>query len=209
MVRSLFVVASLALSLAVSAQSPDAVTAPQVKEGDTWTYARSDALDRARAAKYTTTVKSVAADGYVTSVQPLEGSMTAREDRYTKDGNPIEFEGVKFDPFVTVFSFPMSAGKQWDSKHTWFSPAGNFQLSGARRTKVVGWETIKTPAGEFKALKFTAETQIMGRAGFGSSTQNTYWYAPEVRRLVRTENKGFGGAARDEVIELISFKLAP
>jgi hypothetical protein len=209
MLRSLLAAALLSSALAATAQTSETVSAPQFKEGDTWTYARSDKMDRTRAAKFTTTVKSVSTDGYVTSVQPLEGSMSAREDRYTRDSNLIEFEGFKFEPFVGVFEFPLSPGKQWDSKYTWFSPTANAQLSGTRRTKVVGWETIKTPAGEFKALKLTAETQIIGRSGFGSSTQATYWYAPEARRAVRLEAKGFGAAARDEVVELVSFKLTP
>jgi hypothetical protein len=208
MSRFLVIAALLANSFTVNAQTAETVGAPSVKEGDSWTYVRSDKMDRTRAAKYTTTVKSVSADGYVTAVEPLEGSMTAREDRYNKDGNLVDFEGFKFQPFVGIYEFPLSAGKQWESKYTWFSPTANAQLSGTRRNKVAGWETVKTPAGEFKALKITAETQIMGRSGFGSSTQATYWYAPDVRRLVRVETKGFGAAARDEVVELVSYKLA-
>jgi len=208
MSRILLFAVLLFSSLAITAQNTETVGAPGVKEGDTWTYSRSDKLDRTRAAKYTTTVKSVSTDGYVTSVEPIEGSITAREDRYTKDGNPIELEGFKYQPFIGVYDFPLSAGKQWESKFTWWSPTANAQLSGTRRVKVVGWETVKTPAGEFKAIKVNAETQIMGRGGFGSSTQSTLWYAPEARRTVRFETKGFGGAARDEVVELVSYKLA-
>jgi hypothetical protein len=207
MSRLLFSAALVMSSLAVSAQTTDTVSAPPVKEGDSWTFVRSDKMDRTRAAKYITTVKSVSADGYVTSIDPNEGSMTAREDRYTKDGNPIEFEGFKFQPFIVIYDFPLLAGKQWESKYTWSNPAGAL-LTGTRRAKVVGWETVKTPAGEFKAMKITAETQIMGRGGFGSSIQQTLWYVPEVRRPVRVESKGFGASARDEVIELLSYKLA-
>jgi hypothetical protein len=209
MLRSLLFPALLAVSFSVPAQSSDSATAPSFKEGDTWTYTRTDKMDRTRAAKFSTTVKSVTADGYVTSVQPIEGSMSPREDRFTKEGNPIELEGFKYQPFVGLYDFPLSPGKQWESKFTWWSAQANADLSGTRRTKVVGWETVKTPAGEFKALKLVAETQIMGRGGFGSSNQVTVWYAPEVRRAVRSEFKGFGAAARDEVTELVSYKLAP
>lgn len=208
MSRILLFAALLVSSLAATAQNTETVGAPGVKEGDTWTYSRFDKLDRTRAAKYTTTVKSVSTDGYVTSVEPTEGSMTAREDRYTKDGNLVMFEGFEFKPFVGLYEYPLSAGKQWESKYTWWSPTANAQLSGTRRVKVVGWEAVKTPAGEFKALKISAETQIMGRGGMGSSVQSTLWYVPEVRRAVRLETKGFGAAARDEVIELVSYKLA-
>lgn len=208
MSRMLFFATLLLSPLAVWAQTADSVTAPVVKEGDSWTYVRSDKMDRTRAAKYTTTVKSVSGDGYVTFVEPLEGSMTAREDRYNHDGNPMHLEGQKFEPFVPVYSFPLSPGKQWDGKYSWWSATVNNQISATRNAKVVGWETVKTPAGEFKALKVTSETQIIGRGGFGSSTQITQWYAPEVRRAVRVEFKGFGAAARDEVTELVSYKLA-
>jgi hypothetical protein len=78
MSRFLLFAALLASSLAVPAQTPETVSAPGVKEGDSWTYTRSDKMDRTRASKYTTTVKSVSADGYVTSIEPHEGSMTAR-----------------------------------------------------------------------------------------------------------------------------------
>jgi hypothetical protein len=197
----------LAISFAKSAQGTDTVAAPAVKEGDSWTFTRADRMDRSRAAKYVTRVKSVSGTGYVTAIEPTEGSISPREDTYTADGNPVAFEGFKFEPFIGVFDFPLTVGKQWESKYTWWSPQANTNLSGARRTKVVGWDSVKTPAGEFKAMKISAETQIMGRGGFGSTIQTTLWYAPEVRRTVRVEVKGFGGAARDEVVELVEYKL--
>jgi hypothetical protein len=208
MSRFLCTAVLLTASIAVTAQTPDTVGAPAVKQGDSWTYSRADKMDRTRAAKYTTTVKSVSPAEYETSIEVLEGSMAAREDRYTIDGNPIVFEGQKFEPFIPVFSFPLSIGKEWQGKFSWRSATANVPISGTRRVKVIGWETVKTQAGEFKALKISSESQFIGRGGYGSSNQVTQWYAPEVRRIVRAETKGFGGAARDEVVELVSYKLA-
>jgi hypothetical protein len=197
------VVASLAW-----AQVGESVDAPSFKPGDSWTYVRTDKLDRSRNAKYSLTVKSVSDSGHVTSRELLEGSVSASDDEYTREMNPIVFEGQKFDPYVQVFSFPLAPGKQWEGKYSFWSSAVNLQFNGSRANRVEGWETVRTPAGEFKALKITFAGHARNQYGRGSEFQGTWWYSPEVRRFVRAETKAFGGAPRDELIELVSFKPA-
>jgi len=190
------------------AQSSDAVSLPTFKPGDSWTYTRVDKLDRTRSGKYVVTVTSTSGEGYETAIQVVEGSFPGWADRYAKDGNPVSFEGQAFDPFIPLYSFPLATGKQWEGKYSWWGRA-NTRLTAARRATVVGWESVKTPAGEFKALKMTSETQISSQFGFGTQIQAIVWYASEVRRPVRIETKWVGGLSRDEVTELVAYKPAP
>jgi hypothetical protein len=201
----LLAVLSVTLVSAVHAQAPDAVAAPIVKVGDSWTYARTDKLDRSRNAKYIISVKSLSAAGHTVGREIVEGTLSGADDEFTSDLNPISLEGQKFSPFIPMFSFPLTVGKQWDGRYSFYTTV---ELSGQRSSKVEGFENVRVPAGEFKAIRITANVSTRAPSGFGSNMQQTLWYAPDVRRLIRAETKIFGAAnARDEVIELVAFKL--
>lgn len=204
--RTFLALFSLAIASSGWAQSGDQVGAPAFKPGDSWTYVRTDKLDLSRNAKYVETIKSVSDSGHETSSQALEGSVGGSDDQYTREMNPIVLEGQKYDPYIPTFSFPLASGKQWEGKYS-FSRS-TFQFNGTRASRVEGWETVKTPAGEFKALKITYSGRATNQRGLGTAFQGTSWYSPEVRRVVRAEIKASGGAARDQLVELVSFKPA-
>jgi hypothetical protein len=79
------------------------------------------------------------------------------------------------------------------------------------KSRVEGWETVTTPAGEFKALKIVFESKLNDQhSGRGKATTGIRWCSPEVRQIIRSEIKDEGGKkSRDEVTELVSFNPAP
>jgi hypothetical protein len=78
---------------------------------------------------------------------------------------------------------------------------------------VEGWEEVTVPAGTFKALKVSALTWYRRVDSGGSGSGRIvlkYWYAPEVKRVVRNETLDTGNnnvVYQDTTIELVSYKV--
>ena len=85
----------------------------------------------------------------------------------------------------------------------------NIDIRCKMESRVEGWENIKTPAGEFKTLKITFKMKQRNQFGHGNDTKGTRWYCPAIRHIVRSELKEKGSNSREEVLELVSYKLAP
>ena len=138
------------------------------------------------------------------------------------------------------FSFPLSIGKTWEVQFTEQHPNKLHKYEKwDSKFVVVGFEDIEVPAGKFKALKIEAEgrwtaelepSQAVVQAA--QSTQNNttmvtqvqkitadpvtgrtykaFWYAPEVKRWVKSVEEYYGnGGVRNERYtgELESFKV--
>jgi hypothetical protein len=206
MKRTFLAWVGLAIAATAWAQSGGQVEAPTYKPGDSWTYVRTDRFGAIRNAKYVTTIKSVSDRGHETSREALEGTIIGSGDEYTREMNPIVFEDQRFDPYIANYRFPLAPGKGWQGTYTLTAYGALWEFT--RINHVEGWETVKTPAGEFKALKIVFEGSGRSRMG---GLQNQYtgatWYCPEVRRAVRTEFKS-QRPPRDERVELVSFKPA-
>ena len=136
-------------------------------------------------------------------------------------------------------SFPLAVGKTWNVEYTEPHPNKMHRSETlATKFTVVGYESVEVPAGTFKALKIEAEghwtaemepgqsvvqgaqssaegvsmsTQVQ-RTAERSATGRTYkafWYAPEVKRWVKSVEEYYGsGGVRNEsyTTELESFK---
>jgi len=165
-----------------------------------------DKFDRSWNAKYVEMIKSVSDSGLETSLQALEGTVGGSGNQFTRELNPVILEDLKFDPYIPTFRFPLAPGKKWDGTYS-FSREG-VQLNGTRASRVEGWETVKTAAGEFKALKITYSGRVWTARGFSNNQYGTSWYSPEVRRVVLSEFKAVQPPV-DQRVELVSFKPAP
>ena len=206
MKRTILALFALATAIPAWAQSGDQVEAPSYKPGDSWTYVRTDRFSATRNAKYVTTIKSVSDRGHETSRQALEGTIIGSGDEYTRELNPILFEDQRFEPYIANYRFPLAPGKRWEGTYTFTSYGALWETT--RTNRVEGWEAVKTPAGEFKALKIVFEGSGRSRMGnLQNQFSGTTWYSPEVRRAVRTEFKS-QRPPRDERVELVSFKPA-
>jgi hypothetical protein len=188
------------------AQSGDQVEAPSFKPGDSWTYVRTDRFSATRNAKYVVTIKSVSDRGHETSREALEGTIIGDGDEFTYEMNAIVFEDQRFQPYIPNYRFPLAPGMRWAGTYTFTSYGALWETTRANR--VAGWETVRTPAGEFKTLKIVFEGSGRSRMGnIQNQFTGTVWYCPEVRRAVRTEFKS-QRPPRDERVELVSFKPA-
>jgi hypothetical protein len=206
MKRTFLAVFSLAIAPLGWAQSGEQVQAPSFKPGDSWTYVRTDRFSPTRNAKYVVTIKSVTDGGHETSRQALEGTITGSGDQFTREINPIFLEDQKFEPYVSVYSFPLAPGKGWEGTYSFSSFGALWEAT--RTSRVEGWETVKTAAGEFRALKIIFSGNGKSRVGsLNNHFDGISWYSPDVRRVVLSEFKS-QRPPRDERVELVSFKPA-
>ena len=137
-------------------------------------------------------------------------------------------------------AFPLAPGKSWDVEYTEQHPNKAHKFEQWQQTfKVIGYEEVVVPAGKFNALKIEAEghwsaelepsqtvvqgaqtaesnttmvTEVMKTTAtpVAGRTYKAFWYAPEVRRWVKSVEEYYGnGGVRNERYtgELESFQL--
>jgi hypothetical protein len=168
-------------SLSVAAQ----VAAPTLKAGDTWTYRGIDSYNRQPTGTWTREVTGTAASGIRVAVRSADGSV---DDLFRAPGELTS--GVlndrargTMDPAFQLMPFPLAEGKSWSQKVIRTDPVTNEKREMLVRGRVLGWETIKVPAGEFKAMKVERTMYLGDYDSFRGITQRTEteWYAPDIR----------------------------
>jgi hypothetical protein len=171
----------VALSLPVAAQ----VAAPALKPGDSWTYRGIDNYNRLPTGAWTREVTGAAAGGIRVALRSADGSF---EDVYRVPGELAS--GVLNDrargtmePAFQLLPFPLTEGKSWSQKVIRTDPFSNERREMLVRGKVLGWETVKVPAGEFRAMKVERTMYLGDYDTFRGITQRTEteWYAPDIR----------------------------
>ncbi|MDI6753687.1 MAG: hypothetical protein QME78_04745 [Thermodesulfobacteriota bacterium] len=96
--------------------------------------------------------------------------------------------------------FPVFVGKTWEEKYVWWSPVDKKDLYFTNDSTVEKYETVETKGGTFKAFKIVKRYHIPESKWNGI---NTYWYAPEVKREVKSIRDW-----RKEGDELIRYQLS-
>ena len=77
--------------------------------------------------------------------------------------------------------FPLSVGQKWDVEYTIRPTGARTDVSYKGEITVSGFESVSTPAGNFRVLKLTREIR-------GSNRKNstiTYYYSPEAKSAVK------------------------
>jgi hypothetical protein len=137
--------------------------------------------------------------------------------RAVENGEPLVLTralGVRDSPRDSLsnprpLDFPLAVGKRWTYSSEWkFKPK---QSNGGMdvEVEVVAYERVQVVAGEFDAFKLRALERLRGTSPMGSlyagETTRTYWYAPQVRAIVRMESRNpYLGPS---TVELVSFEL--
>jgi hypothetical protein len=87
------------------------------------------------------------------------------------------------EPAYQLMPFPLAEGKSWSQKVVRTDPATGERREMLVTGRVRGWETVKVPAGEFKALKVERTMYLGDYDSFRGITQRTEteWYAPDIR----------------------------
>jgi hypothetical protein len=195
-------IACLAASLLALSWSATAQTAsrPDVKVGDLWRFAAYYSAPTILPNKVwqVTAVSGVA----------IEGTEDGQPLRLTLDLNVVESPRVR-ESNPQLLSFPLTIGRGWQFESDWeFKPKGS-KGKYLVDVKVLSYERVSVPAGEFDAFKLTASERLGGTSPIGTKyagvATRTYWYAPAARAVVKSvsHNPYLGSAT----VELVSMEL--
>jgi hypothetical protein len=190
------------------AQAPPIAQLPAVKVGDVAVYAVHLRSDNKRTEETITVTHADASQIRTRNARPERPAAT--EGVYDAQWNPTvsSNSGARFEPAARTLSFPLEQGKSWDSRYS--VTGANFTARGDAANKVVGYEKVATPAGEFDAWKVETAGWINGVSFQGAFRfVQTLWYAPSIGRMVRMDYKESRRDGQDNLFELKSFKPAP
>ena len=169
-----------------AAQTDAPVPRPVVKAGDRWTYNIVDYWSN-RVTATREWVVSLANDKIIQAVVTEPGKPEVDES-FTPEWNAVATAIGTYYPDTGIWKFPLRVGAKYPAEFEMvFGPQRNWRAKHDRAVEVVGWEDIVVPAGKFRALKIVAggSFQRLDTSIAGSVTW-TYWYAPEVKRSVKT-----------------------
>jgi hypothetical protein len=197
---SLLVRTVAAASFCASSAHAQVATRPAVEAGDEWRFA----------VYYTVPTSEPSRTWRIVSVG-------AERIEATEDGEPLTLTpelNVLDSPRSSesnprALSFPMEVGMAWRYRSDWvFKPKksnGSFDVD----VRVVSYEKVRVPAGEFDAFRLVSTAAISGTSPVNSryeaEARTTYWYAPAARAIVRSihHNPYLGTST----VELVSLRL--
>lgn len=187
------VAACIAAPQATKAESP--VAAPAYARGDTWIYREIDGYGQRR--ELGRWVAEVTESGPGGNVIAVRGDMRGDGgERRTQTGGAISAGRIStqvpsgtFNPPLQLYPATLAPGGRW-SQETQRSDA---TVGGARALRiegrVIGWEKVRVPAGEFDALRIE-RTLYLGDSGrYRTQTRRyeTEWYSPAVGGPVKLQ----------------------
>lgn len=195
------------------------VPAPEPRVGDAWNYTVLDGFRGFERGAASFAVTAVQGETFTAEVEEAGGPVTRsftlrlrpRADSapaadpsadaghavtrtFARGWNPVNGrtpagDEVTYDPPLPLFVFPLEDGRRWTQTVT-----ATVTRTGARfpvfvQGRVLGRETVTTPAGTFDAIRIQrslrigdGETSIWRSDTFQAETE---WYAPAVGRSVR------------------------
>lgn len=168
---------------------PAKVTAPEVRVGDDWKFSLHDGYTKLPRGTLDYRVTAITAD---TITVQLRHEGRESTERYTRDWNWRErpmtnLQNFRYEPPYPALPFPLEAGKTWrayvNATDSATGRVNKVRIDG----KVVGWERVKVPAGEFDTLRVQRVVYAGNSDYFLSEDQITEidWYSPGAGGIVK------------------------
>jgi hypothetical protein len=184
---------------------------PLIAMGDTYVYESADLQDPGESVVTKRTVTSTSGKIVLTTINLKNKAAKERRLYFNREWNLLasrnaDNSGLDYAPPLKYFDFPLFPGKTWQQTTT----ETNIKTGAVRTHTVSGtvgqWEEITVPAGTFRAIKVSLGTELIDpSAGEKISGTDVSWYAPEVRRSVKSVTSGKDG--KQKVIQLIRYEL--
>ncbi|MFS2004689.1 hypothetical protein ACEN9F_13790 [Duganella sp. CT11-25] len=180
----------LASQLALAADhGPVPLPAPGV--GDSWTYQYTDVWKGAKGNVNRIEVAAIDNDGVHVDVKRAASGALLSKLLFSAEMNPIDRGNMHFAPSFARYAFPLAPGKEWTSHATGDNPKAGKRWRYRVQGKVLDWEKVKVPAGEFEALKIVVEAlyngeEVGSNGGSGHLTE-TVWFVPELNNFVKLD----------------------
>lgn len=182
--------------------------APSYKVGDTWTIIQRR-TEAGPGTPYVLTIVAVT-DARTTLSASWNGG-PLKEIDFNNQGNMTrDAGGTTYEPSEESLNFPMALGKTWDFHHVQHSTGGTLDVSGS--DEIVAFERVQVAAGSFDAFKIVSHginaKQEVERLSSIPFTR-TYWYAPSVKKVVKSDYTLYLRPPFRQTSELSAFSLAP
>ena len=189
---------------AITARAQDAAASYwPFKEGNTWTI-NTKIEDKTLIEILTVTKVTQQGTSSDATVEYKIDDKVIQTEVYRSDDKGISRvssgAGILNPPFPVV-QYPMAADKKW--KWTGTVNAGGKEFHGDSEISTSGPETLKLPAGEFKAIRVHSELTLTLEDGKKVAFPNDYWFAPGVGLVQQKAKLG----NLDIFGELTSYKL--
>ena len=187
---------------------------PTPAVGDSWTYQYSDVRKGIKGNLNRIEVTSIDNAGVHVAVRRADGGAPPTQQLFSTDMNPIDRGSMHFTPSFSRFVFPLAPGTEWTSDVVGDNQKLGKQLRYAIKGKVLDWEKIKVPAGEFDALKVVVDARYRAEgAGADNDGQltETIWFVPELNNFAKLdylETDKQGRIANRDSWELTSYVRA-
>ena len=154
---------------------------PVLQVGDTWTYRISNPLDQSETRREQS-IRAIKGEEVLWS-HGGTGDLLGNYTRVSSPGGPM----FAYTPSTHHFVFPLRTGAVYDLAFAQESPERSFDAKV--RLTVGAEEELQTPAGRLRTIKVVREVKWRQRGrDYNGTNLWTYWYSPEVKRLVRGEN---------------------
>lgn len=201
---------------AVAAASAEAapVTAPTLLAGQYWTYRRLDMWRNEETETFSQYLLAELPDYWAVSWTILKSKDAQRANSVTPEKMFTAGQGFGDSRVVGLHEplrFPLAVGKSWDFSYTFNAKPGS--VTEVKQTATVkGWETVKVPAGSFRALRVEHQgyyATFENGGTWSGRIRETFWYAPSARRIVIHEYQDTGALGtiwdkrRDELVNML------
>lgn len=184
--------------LAAAQEAPQ----PDIKVGDRWTYQLLDNLTGEIKGSATLTIFEVTDTEIHQKVQIKTKAPINRVEYLDRQLNTIDNGVYQWKPSTSFFRFPLTIGKEWSQQYESVAISHESKTRHNISAKVVAFEKVKVPAGEFDAFKIeytirSISTSDADRAD--SYTKTVRWYSPGVKQVVKQETESImGGRTREK-----------
>ncbi len=182
--------------LALSALAGAQVQAPSYRAGESWTYREINGYNNLERA---TVVREVAqADGALRIVTKFGDGKLISDALYPapgalKSGAVNDRARGSFEPSLPLYAYPLAEGKRWSNRVVRFDEVWKERRSTRIDGRIHGWETVRVPMGEFKALRIQRIIYVGDHDPFRGETtrEEIEWYVPELKMPVKLTVREF------------------
>ncbi|MDP2810620.1 MAG: hypothetical protein Q8O34_10775, partial [Rhodocyclaceae bacterium] len=182
----------------VAAQSPRTVEKPALLAGESWTYRRIDLWKNEEDERFRQDMLGGVGDHLTVLWTIVSAEDERRRGSVTYeylDGATLSFYDPKAEGRHIPLLFPLYPGKRWQFQYK-YNPVGS-SLKVEQIAVVEGWEDVRVPAGSFRVLKVVHTGRYSASDGgnhWSGAIHETYWYAPDAKRVVRMEYRDTTGS---------------
>jgi hypothetical protein len=176
----------------VPKDAPLSVAPAAVKVGDYWEYSVKDVYTGFDRGLRRYEVSHVDPNRVVVDV--TQDGQRIDSVIYDAGWNGLEhplpnLQRFSYAPAFPAYAYPLAPGKTWYTVVNATDPVTRRTYKVHTRGKVLGWERISVPAGEFDALKIQREV-FAGNSDAVKTQEEileTDWYVPALRRTARSQ----------------------